>query len=91
MRFSLQSICTRLSEIPHFFAASGQDIYSITTPVLSENLIIIIIVGHTNNSKYINMNYYGYLVELYRHIQRERGTVKCNWVNEYGKKTSRKI
>jgi hypothetical protein len=29
MRFSLQSICTRLSEIPHFFAASGQDIYSI--------------------------------------------------------------
>ena len=30
MRFSLQSTCTRLSEIPHFFAASGQDIYSIT-------------------------------------------------------------
>ena len=27
------------------------------------------------------MNYYGYLVELYRHIQTERGTVKCNWVN----------
>ena len=26
-----------------------------------------------------------------RHIQEERGTVKCNWVNEYGKKTSRKI
>lgn len=32
------------------------------------------------------MNYYGYLVELYRHIQRERGTVKCNWVNKYGKR-----
>ena len=31
------------------------------------------------------------LVELYRHIQAERGTVKCNWVNKYGKKTSRKI
>lgn len=26
-----------------------------------------------------------------RHIQKERGTVKCNWVNEYGKKTSKKI
>lgn len=36
------------------------------------------------------MNYYGYLVELYRHIQRERGTVKCNWMNKYGKKTGRK-
>ena len=32
------------------------------------------------------MNYYGYLVELYRHIQTERGTVKCNWVNKYGKR-----
>ena len=26
-----------------------------------------------------------------RHIQEKRGTVKCNWVNEYGKKTSTKI
>lgn len=30
IRFSLQSICTRRSEIPHFSAASGQDIYSIS-------------------------------------------------------------
>lgn len=91
MRFSLQSICTRLSEIPHFLAASGQDIYSITTPVLSTNHISIIIVGYTNNSKCSYMNYYGYLVELCRHIQEEMGTVECKWVNKYGKTTSTKI
>ena len=34
------------------------------------------------------MNYYGYLVELYRRIQYERGTVECIWVNKYGKKTN---
>jgi hypothetical protein len=27
---------------------------------------------------------------MYKHIQKERGTAKYNWVNEYGKKTSRK-
>lgn len=32
MRFSLQSICTRLSEMPHFSAACGADIYSIILP-----------------------------------------------------------
>ena len=30
-------------------------------------------------------------MELYKHIKKERGTVKCNWVNEYGKKTSTEI
>ena len=34
------------------------------------------------------MNYFSYIEELYRHIQEKRGTVKCTWVNEYGKKTS---
>ena len=28
MRFSSHSFCTRLSEMPHFFAASGAEIYS---------------------------------------------------------------
>lgn len=29
MRASSQSRCTRLSEMPHFFVALGQDIYAI--------------------------------------------------------------
>ena len=37
------------------------------------------------------MNYFGELIELRRHIQEERGTVKCNRVNNYGKKTSTTI
>ena len=32
MRFWLQSICTRRSEMPHFSAACGADIYSIILP-----------------------------------------------------------
>ena len=36
------------------------------------------------------MNYLSYCYELCRHIQEKRGTVQCNWVNNYGKKTSRK-
>ena len=37
------------------------------------------------------MNYFSQLIELYKHIQEERGTVNCKRVNNYGKKTSRKI
>ena len=35
------------------------------------------------------MNYIGYIEELYKHIQREKGTVQCNWVNEYVKEASK--
>ena len=35
MRLPSQSFCTRLSEMPHFAAASAQDTYSIFAPVLS--------------------------------------------------------
>lgn len=38
-----------------------------------------------------NMNYIGQLGELYGHIQKKRGTVKCSWMNEYGKKVSTEI
>ena len=35
------------------------------------------------------MNYFGSLEELCRHIQNQKGTVQCNWVNEYIKETSK--
>lgn len=60
-------------------------------PVLSSYIISIIIIGQTNNSKCLTMNYLSYCYELCRHIQEKRGTVQCNWVNNYSKKTSRKI
>ena len=38
--FSLQSICTHRSEMPHFATASGQDIYSIVQPPFPQTLSI---------------------------------------------------
>ena len=62
--------------------------YIPSSSILSPNSISIIIYGKPHNSNNRIMNYFGYIGELYRHIQEKRGTVKCNWVNEYGKKTS---
>ncbi len=71
IRLSSQSLCTRLSDIPHFFAASGQDIYSIPIRPFRK-LTTLIIYGKPYNSNGRNMNYIGYIGELYRHIQKER-------------------
>ena len=71
MRSSSQSRCTRLSEMPHSFAASGQDIYSIFIHPFSKP-ISIIIYGKPYNSNAEIMNYLGYYKELYKHIRKKR-------------------
>ncbi len=51
IRFSSHSFCTRLSEMPHFFAASGAEIYSNISFTLSFNSISIIICVQPNKYK----------------------------------------
>ena len=53
MRPSSQNFCTRLSEIPHFFAASGQEIYSIRFNPPAFISVALIIYGQANTSRHL--------------------------------------
>ena len=59
MRFSSHSFCTRLSEMPHFVAASGAGIYSnIFIHPFSINIIIYV---QPNNFKILFVKFRNYL------------------------------
>ena len=51
IRFASHSFCTRLSEMPHFFAASGAEICSNISFTLSFNSVSIIICVQPNKYK----------------------------------------
>ena len=78
-------ICPMLyTEIPHFFAASGAEIYSSILLSSRKNSFAIIIYGQPNRSNKINMNYLSQQWELYRRILEKVGTIQYNRVNNYG-------
>ena len=94
MWFPSHTFCTCLSEMPHFLLLPGQN-YTLTSlstlPLISISTIIYVQPNNFNLLFENKENSFGWLTALCRHIQEERWTVKCNRVNEYGKKTSTTI